>query len=131
MTDSLTAKFDPNANYKALKNFRFAGRAVVAGGHIDPSQLGDAERDRKMGLLIDHQHIGVMTDDEAKEAGLKTGTEPLNETQAARVKELVEGNSRDDLNDLADAAGIDDADKLPNKEAVAEAIVRAEAAEAA
>src|SRR5262252_6818361 len=43
------------------------------------------------------------------------------------VDALVEEHSRDELNDMATEAGIDGAASLPNKEAVAEAIVAAEA----
>lgn len=123
MADPNAAPFDPKANYVAAKNFRFAGYPVLKGAPIDATKLPEDQRERKLRLLYENRHIVVDDNPPAPRA--------LTDAEQAKVKELVDGNSRDDLNDLADAAGIDDADKLPNKEAVAEAIVRADADDAA
>lgn len=125
-----TPKFDPSADYKAASYFRFAGVAITPGTQLDKTKLPDQDRDRVLERLYDQRKIDPMTDEEVEQAG--GPSDQLTDAQAARVKELVDGNNRDELDLLAagEPFNIVDPDKLPNKEAVATAIVRAEAAAA-
>lgn len=125
-----TPKFDPSADYKATAYFRFAGVAITPGTQLDKTRLSDEERDRVLERLYQQRKIDPMSDEEVEQAG--GPSDQLTDAQAARVKELVDGNNRDELDLLAagEPYKIVDPDKLPNKEAVATAIVRAEAAAA-
>jgi len=116
--------------FKTAKPLRFAGRALLKGAPIDPSLLAEDQRERKLKLLYEAHAIVPMTDEEAAVAPPRA--DELSDAQKARVADLVAGSTRDELNKLAAAEplSIADPDKLPSKEAVATAIVRAEAAAA-
>ena len=118
--------FDPNMDFKASANMRFAGYAIVKGTPIDKSLLSDEERDRKLKLLYENHRIEPATEEEAAALTPEQRGE-LSEEQKARVAELVAQNDRSDLDTLAEAVNVAEPGKLPNKEAVATAIVRAEA----
>lgn len=120
--------FDPAKDYKAALPMRFAGRAILKDAPIDKSQLPEDQRDRTLQRLYEGHQIVPMAEEEAAKLSPEQRGD-LNDEQQARANELIASNSREELNDLAAAPpyNIAEPHKLPNKEAVAEAIVRAEA----
>lgn len=70
--------------------------------------------------------------DDFKSAGAKAPPPPSKEEPPAppTAQELMDGNNREELNKLAVKAGVKGAAELPNKRAVAEAIVAAREADA-
>lgn len=125
--------FDPNAEFVAAQPIRYRGKALMTGAPIDKALAGDddAARERVLRIMYENRRISVAP---AKDAGQtedekKAGVPALTEVQTARVAELVKDHSRDELNELASSEpfNIADPDKMATKEAVATAIVRAEA----
>jgi hypothetical protein len=128
MADRHLPKFDPAASFKAATNMRFAGRAILKGAPIDKSQLPEATRDRTLQTLYENHRITVASPEQAAKFSPEQRGE-LTDDQQARVAELVNSNSREELDSLAagEPYNIAEPEKLANKEAVATAIVRAEA----
>lgn len=116
----------PETQFKAARSFRFAGRPKVKGMQINRHEVDD----RKLKQLYEAHYIVVASADDVEDAGGPLGE--LTDEQKTKVQELVDGNDREALNKLAagEPYNIADPDKLPNKPAVAEAIVRAEPAAA-
>lgn len=128
--------FDPKAEFVAALPIRYRGKALSRGAPIDKTLAGDDDdkRDRVLRVLYENRRISVapsasagQTEDE-KAAGVPA----LNEAQQARVTQLVADHSRAELDELAtgEPFNIAEPSKLPTKEAVATAIVRAETAAA-
>lgn len=104
--------FDPAANFKAAKNFRYAGRAILKDSPIDKDQV----EGRKLQLLYETHYIVVDA----------TKVIELTDAEDTRVAALVADNDRKALNKLAEDAGVAEPGKLDNKGEVARAIVLAE-----
>jgi hypothetical protein len=105
--------FDPAANFKANKNFRYAGVAILKDAPIEKDRV----EGRKLQLLYETHYIVV----DSRETVAK-----LTDAEDARIAKLVEDNDRKTLNRLAADAGVADAGKFDNKGEVARAIVLAE-----
>jgi len=118
------APFDPAANFKAAKNFRYGGHAIVMGTLIDKTLVEPA----KLRLLYESHYITVAADDEVEAAG--GAPDALTADQQSRVDQLVADNNREQLNAMAagEPYKIAGAEALGTKADVATAIVRAEAA---
>ena len=116
--------------FKAAKPMRFAGHALAKGSPIDAGLLAEGERETKLKLLYENHRIVPMSDEEA--AAAPPSSTELSDDQKARVAELEKDHSREELDELAagEPFKIESPEKLPNKTAVATAIVRAEAAAA-
>lgn len=118
--------FTLDSEFKAAKNFRFGGHAVVKDAILDKRLVPDD----KLKLLYETHYIVVASDDEVKAAGRAPAA--LTDEQTKRVADLVASNDRAGLDAMATAEPhlIADAATLATKADVATAIVASESAQA-
>jgi len=134
-------RFDPAADYVAIRNFRLNGETLLRGADVDTSVLTV----RKVEQLYTTRFIGLKGVDQVRDAQVvgrprKPRPEGTNEavTEAAapvrspddpptfeqRVADLVEAHSRTDLLKMAEGIELPKRPK-PNKEVIAAAILKA------
>lgn len=106
---------------KVLTSVKNGGRVVPAGQYVSLSDA-DAEQLAQLG------HVELPAENQQADDKPQTGDQP-EEPEQSEAEKLAGSKNRDKLNKRAKAAGVEKPEDLPNKLAVAEAILKAESDE--